>query len=389
MIELALAGCPSSGKSTFFKASTLKDVKIAPYPFTTTSPAEGVGHVTTRCPCSEFKLTCKKCINGTRLVPIKLWDIVGLVPDAHLGKGRGIAFLDDIRQAQALIHIIDASGRTDLEGNAVTGFDPSESVRMLEREIAWWMVDIFKRGMAEKKAAEDFISKFSARFAGLGISSGHLQSALVETRLDATKFRQWRDDQIFDFVNNLRKISKPAIIAANKADVPESEKNIDLLRRAYPDKTIIPTSGDFELALREATKAGIIKYVPGSSKFEITEPTKLSDKQKKALAYIQSFLDKYGSTGIQTALNAAAFKLLDLIVAYPVADPHKMTDKNGNVLPDAFLLKRGATARDLAFAVHEDIGKKFIAAVNARTGQNIGADQPLKDGDIVSIKAGR
>ncbi|MEM7813318.1 MAG: YchF-related putative GTPase [Candidatus Aenigmatarchaeota archaeon] len=391
MIELALAGCPSSGKSTFFKACTLKDVKIAPYPFTTTSPTEGVGHVTAKCPCAEFGLKCNKCIDGTRLVPIKLWDIVGLVPDAHLGRGRGVAFLDDIRQAQGLIHIIDASGKTDLEGNATTGFDPTEAVRMLERELAWWMLGILKRGiaLAPKGKPEPLTQIAAKQFTGLGIKAAQIERAVAECSLDVSAYRAWSDDKLFAFVDQLRAISKPAVIAANKFDLPEAQANLERLKRAYPDRIIVPTSGDLELALREAAAAGIIKYIPGASSIQILQPEKLSSKQKSALDYIQAFLKKNGGTGVQAALNAAAFKLLDLIVVYPVADPHKLTDKNGNILPDAFLIKRDSTARDLAFAVHEEIGKKFISAVNARTGQNIAADQPLKDGDIISIRAGR
>ena len=325
------------------------------------------------------------------MVPIKLWDIVGLVPDAHLGRGRGVAFLDDVRQAQALIHIIDASGRTDLEGNPTSGFDPTEAVRMLEREIAWWMMGILKRGiaMAPRGKAESFIEIAAKQFTGLGIKPDQIERTLTECTLDPGGYRSWSDDKLFAFVDRLRAVSKPSVIAANKCDLPEARANIERLKKAYPDRIIIPTSGDLELALREAAAAGVIKYVPGASSFEMLQPDKLSEKQRHALSYIREFLKNNGSTGVQTALNAAAFKLLDLIVVYPVADPHKLTDKNGRVLPDAFLLKHGSTARDLAFAVHEDIGKKFIAAVNARTGQNIAADQPLKDGDVVSIKAGR
>ncbi|MBI5332587.1 MAG: redox-regulated ATPase YchF [Candidatus Aenigmarchaeota archaeon] len=388
MIELALVGCPSSGKSTFFKASTLKDAKIASYPFTTLAPDEGLAYASAKCPCIELNLNCKKCINGIRFVPIKLWDIAGLVPDAHLGRGRGIAFLDDVRQANALIQIIDISGTTDLEGNPTNDFDPSLSIEMLEKEITYWMLDIFKRDFtrAQHIIAKDFLLLLENRFTGLGIGKNHINKSISSAGLDIEKFKSWTEDQCYAFVNELRKISKPSIVIANKIDI--SSKNIENIKSKYPDKIIIPASADIELALREAAKHEIIEYVPGSSDFRLLK-TGIDEKRMKAIDYMKSFLKKHKSTGIQEAINSTAFDILGLIVVYPVADPNKFADNKGNILPDAFLLKKGSTAHDLAYAVHEDIGKKFIAAADARTKRNISADYVLKNGDVISIKSGK
>lgn len=49
-------------------------------------------------------------------MPIELLDVAGLVPGAHMGKGLGNRFLDDLRQADALVHVVDVSGTTDAEG---------------------------------------------------------------------------------------------------------------------------------------------------------------------------------------------------------------------------------------------------------------------------------
>ena len=388
MIELALVGCPSSGKSTFFKAATLKDAKIASYPFTTLSPDEGLAYASAKCPCIELNLNCKKCISGTRFVPIKLWDIAGLVPDAHLGRGRGIAFLDDVRQAKALIQIIDISGTTDLEGNPASDFNPVFAIEMLEKEITYWMLDIFKRDFARAQhiTSKEFLGLLETRFTGLGIDKNYINKSISLAGLDIEKFKTWTEDQCFSFVNELRKTSKPSIIVANKVDI--SGNNIEKIKNKYPDKIIIPASADIELALREAAKYGIIEYLPGSSDFRLLK-TGMDEKRMRAIDYMKSFLEKHKSTGVQEAINKAAFDLLDLIVVYPVADQNKFTDNKGNILPDAFLLKKGSTAHDLAYAIHEDIGKKFIAAVDARTKRNISADYPLKHGDVISIKSGK
>ncbi|MFH0836618.1 MAG: YchF-related putative GTPase, partial [Candidatus Aenigmatarchaeota archaeon] len=356
MIELALVGCPSSGKSTFFKASTLKDAKIASYPFTTLAPDEGLAHVSTSCPCVELNLNCKKCIGGVRFVPLKIWDIAGLVPDAHLGRGRGIAFLDDVRQANALIQIIDISGNTDLEGHPSEDFNPALAIEMLEKEITYWMLDIFKRDFARVQyiIPKEFLGLVETRFTGLAVEKIHITKALTSTGLDVEKFKSWTDTDCFNFVNELRKISKPSVIVANKIDLGDS--NLEKVKKQYPEKIIIPTSADIELALREAAKHGIIEYIPGSSDFKLLK-TDMDEKRMKAIDYMKSFLEKHKTTGVQEVINKTAFDLLELIVVYPVADPNKFSDNKGNILPDAFLVKRGSTAHDLAYTVHEDIGK--------------------------------
>jgi hypothetical protein len=401
MLELALAGTPSCGKSTFFKAATLKDVKIAPYPFTTTESTEGTAHVSMPCPCKEkSKITsaagasnslCGKCADGTRFVAFKLWDIPGLVANAHAGRGKGIAFLDDIMQCQGLVHLVDCSGKTDLEGNPAEGFYPGEAIHMLETEFDWWLLGIFKRAIsaAGKGSNEPFLKVMTKQFSGLRIKEKDLKDALAGSGLAEAHYKRWTDEELIKFVDYLRKVSKPTLIVANKMDAPGAEKNLESLGKDFPNATIVPASGDFELALREAAKAGLIRYVPGASSFEIKDDSRLSERQKSALKAISSFLAQHKSTGVQRAMNACVYGLLKMIVVFPVADASKWADGKGNVLPDAFLIKSGSTARDLAFEIHKEIGERFISAVNARTGLPISSDQALKHGDIISIKAGR
>jgi hypothetical protein len=149
----------------------------------------------------------------------------------------------------------------------------------------------------------------------------------------------------------------------------------------------VPTSSEFELALRRAAKAGLIEYQPGDSDFKIIRPEALNERQVRALERIRSFLEEWKTTGVQEAIEHAVFRFLRRIVVYPVEDEHKLTDKDGNVLPDAYLMPEGSTARDLAYKVHTDLGERFIRAINARTGRVIGADYRLQDGDVIKIVA--
>jgi len=385
---IAIVGKTNVGKSTFFKAATLVDVEISNRIFTTIKPNEGVAYVTAECPCKELGKICKpknsKCENGLRLVPVKLLDVAGLVPGAHEGRGLGNQFLDDLRQAPVMIHVLDISGTTDSEGNPCKAHNPEEDIKFFEEELDFWYANIFKRvwGQMSKQLEithADFEKHIIERFSGLGITKENVHEAIRKSGVDPTRPTKWTEDDIFRFASNLRKESKPIIIAANKMDLPMSEENFHRLK----SELMVPCCADAELALRKASEAGLIKYVPGSSDFNILK--ELPEKQKHALETIKKLLDKYGSTGVQKCLNMAVFQLMNCIVVYPVEDEVHLSDKKGNVLPDAHLVPKGTTTRELAYIIHSDIGDKFIGAIDARTKRKIGADHELKNGDIIKI----
>jgi ribosome-binding ATPase YchF (GTP1/OBG family) len=137
--------------------------------------------------------------------------------------------------------------------------------------------------------------------------------------------------------------------------------------------------------LRRAAHKNLIYYLPGDSSFEIKQPETLSNKQKEALEVVSNILHKFGSTGIQQVINYACFEILQKIVVYPVEDEYKYTDKKGNILPDARIISYNSTAKDLAYLIHNELGKGFLFAIDARTKQRIGAEQKLKNGDIIKI----
>ncbi|KXS44591.1 MAG: translation-associated GTPase [Methanolobus sp. T82-4] len=386
-MTIGLAGKPNAGKSTFFKAATMADVEIANYPFTTINANKGVTYVRAECPCVERSKRCGHCVEGIRYVPIELIDVAGLVPDAHQGRGLGNTFLDELRQAQAIIHVIDASGGTDVEGNPVDvgEHNPMDDVDFLNREITMWMFGILKRNwdrLARKIQAEGLkIEKvLSEQLAGAGVDEYHVICSLAECKLDHNHVK-WSDDDLVRLCDGIRIMSKPMIIAANKADVAPAEFVSDLQSL---EQIVVPTSAAAELALKSASKSGAIKYDPGDDDFSIIKED-LTPAQKKGLDNVHALLEKRGGTGIQDCINRSVFELLDLIIVYPVEDEGKWTDKNDRMLPDAFLMKRGSTAHDLAYKVHSDIGESFLYAVDAKTKMRLGEKHELKDGDVVKI----
>jgi len=398
MLELGLVGKPNTGKTTFFNAATLANAPVAGYPFTTIDANVGVTYVRSPCPCRELEVTCNpqnsKCVDGIRYVPIRMIDVAGLVEGAHMGRGLGNRFLDNLRMAGALVHIIDAAGSTDAEGKPCPPgtHDPVQDIDFLEVEIAAWLRGLLvkdwpKFARRAKYEELDLVKEIAVRLSGLGIKENHVAQAFREAGVDRSDPERWSDDDLLRFVAEVRKASKPIMIAANKADVPAAEPNIERLRqRGY---LVVPTCSEAELILRRASEKELVQYEPSSSGFEILKPESLNEQQRKALEMIHLLLEKWGSTGIQQVVDKVIYELLNLIVVYPVDDEHKLTDKKGNVLPDAYLVPKGATAREFAYVIHTDLGESFIHAIDARTKRRLGEDYALKGGDVIRIVAAK
>ena len=389
---IGLIGKANVGKSTFFSASTDNIVNIANYPFTTVKPNLGVCHVRINCVCTEFGVKDNPvhsiCIDGIRFIPVQIIDVAGLVPGAHEGKGLGNKFLDDARQADALIHVIDISGSTDSEGRPLTpgSGDPIGDIQFVEEEFDLWLVSIIKRDMDNKEldsSGQSIVQVLKKRLSGLGVTEATLEKVVSKLNLQNKKFKSWTEQEIFDLCQNIRRDVKPVIIAANKADISTSQINLPRLTEKYAN--VVPCTSELEMLLRKAVKNGFIHYLPGDSSFEIKENTQLSDKQKQALEIVSTFIKEHGSTGVQEVINLACFNLLEKIVVYPVEDDSKLSDKKGNILPEAYLLNKESTAKDLAHAVHEELGKGFLFAIDVRTKRRLGADHILKNNDVIKI----
>ncbi|HEA46362.1 MAG TPA: redox-regulated ATPase YchF [Candidatus Pacearchaeota archaeon] len=391
---LGLVGKPSAGKSTFFKAATLAEVSIANYPFTTIKANHGVGYVKVECIDKEFNTKCNPnhgfCISGNRFVPVEIMDVAGLVPGASEGKGLGNQFLDDLRHADAFIHVVDVSGTTNSEGKPVqnASHDPAEDIEFLEKELDKWYFNIlFKAWKAFSRKTEQEKQKFTEavakQFSGLKVDEEDVRSVLLKGNFPE-RSSSWSEKELMKFASALRHESKPMIIAANKIDLEKSEKNFEEIKKRFPDLTFIPCSADSELALREATKAELIDYIPGERDFEMKG--NLNEKQKRALENIKkNVLEKFETgTGVQAVLNHSVFNLLEYIAIFP-AGANKLGDSKGNILPDCFLLPKESTALDFAYFLHTDFGKNFIKAIDARTKKAVGKEYKLKNRDALEI----
>ena len=388
MLSLALAGKPNAGKSTFYTAATRADVDVANYPFTTIDANRGVATARTDCPCLELEERCgnDRCHDGKRYVPLELYDVAGLVPGAHEGRGLGNQFLDELTNADAILHVIDASGGTDAEGEPVEpgSHDPVDDVEFIEQEMTQWLAGIVDRNWeaVERKSRSpefDINDALTELLTGFGATTADVAACLRDLDYPDDPM-QWDDEETEALAAAVRARTKPIILVANKVDIADGD-TLDRLTDAAD--IVIPATADGELALRRAVEAGVVDYDPGDDDFEIVGD--ISDQQAAGLEQIRDVMAEHGGTGVQAALNAAVYDLLDHVTAYPVENETKWVDGQGNVLPDAFLLPDGSTPTDLAAKIHSDIAEGYLHAVNGKTDRRISDDYELDDGDVIKI----
>jgi ribosome-binding ATPase len=390
---IGLLGKANVGKSTFFNSATDLSVQVANFPFTTIDANIGIAFVRTNCICKEMGVldnpVNSRCINGIRFIPVKLIDIAGLVPGAHSGKGLGNKFLDDARQSDVIIHVVDISGSTDEEGKPVSldSGNPLSDIEFVENEFDLWICSLILKDWDKIVRESENLKQrieftISRRLSGLSISEKAVRNAISTVGL-IKKPLNWDKNDLLLLSKQIRRVSKPIIIAANKADLPSSDQNISKLKNL--NRLFFTCVSEAELLLKRALQKNLIYYLPGDSYFEVKNSDNFSIKQMNALNMVSKVLKKFGSTGVQNILNYACFDILNNIVVYPVEDEFKFTDKKGNVLPDARIVSKNITAKELANLIHKELGKGFLYAIDAKSKQRIGAEHILKNNDIIKI----
>jgi len=389
--KIGLVGKPSVGKSSFFNAATMNDVPEGAYPFTTIDPSVGEAYVRVECAAPEFDESCTPsvgfCEEGTRFVPVKLVDVAGLIPGAHEGKGLGNQFLTDLNEADVLVHVVDFSGETDLEGEPTEGHDPRDDIDFLENELDMWYLDILEKGLEryrsgyhgeEKNVEEDLAEQMSA----FKTNKDEIKQVLLATDagLDPSEWDEATKERV---AREIRKRTKPIVIAANKMDKPAAQEHFDDVTADsdYEHLTFVPTSAHAEKALKQAEEAGVVDYQPGASSFEIVGDP--SEEQAAGLEQIREYVEAFGGTGVQDVLESALFDVMGAIAIFP-GSANGRADSQG-VFRDCFILPEDSTTEDFAYHLHSDIGDGLLHGIDCRSNRQVGSDHELEHRDVVEI----
>ena len=397
MIRLGIIGKTNTGKTTFFNAATLERADVSTYPFTTKKANTGTAYVQTVCVCRELGMQDRprnsRCIDGWRFIPVELVDLPGLIKGSWKGKGLGAQFLSIASQADALLHVVDASGSVDANGKLTRpGLgNPVADVYDIEEELTRWFTKIVDKSISKVRrqgSEKDVDRAVFGALAGLKVRLDQVQRSLRETDLVGTELKNWKSDDIERFASKIRDLAKPTMIIANKMDLAYAEQNYKRLGHEFGRALVTPCSADAELALRRAEEKGYIGYIPGEETFQVLAPSKLTPEQSKALVYVQQrVFTKWIRTGVQFALNSCVFKLLNMNCVYPVEDETKFSDKKGNILPDVLLVPYNATLSDVAGHIHTELAQTMIHGIDARTGVRLPADYIVRDRDVIKIVA--
>jgi len=389
--KIGLVGKPSVGKSSFFNAATMNDVPEGAYPFTTIDPSVGEAYVRVDCAAPEFDQSCTPnvgvCEDGTRFVPTKLVDVAGLIPGAHEGNGLGNQFLTDLNEADVLIHIVDFSRKTDIEGETTEGHDPRDDIDFLENELDMWYLGILETGIekhetkyqgADAKIEVDLAEQMSA----FKTNKDEIKQIILSLGLELDT-ETWDDDDREALAREIRKRTKPMLIAANKMDTPEAQANWEEITSDpdYDHLTFVPTSAHAEKALKTAAEGGVVDYTAGEDHFEIVE--EVSADQEAGLEQIREFVSEFGGTGVQEAIETALFDVLGSIAVFP-GSANGSADEKG-VFRDCFILPEESTTSDFAYFLHSDIGDGLLHGIDCRSKRQVGADHELDHRDVIEI----
>jgi len=385
LLKIGLVGKPNTGKSTIYSALTSNTVDIANYPFTTVKANLGIALVPKPCPEKIIGKKCNPregtCINGTRYVPVEIIDVPGLIEGASEGKGMGNEFLDNIRDANALIHIFDLSDFPINSDGKSPGYDELIGIEM---EMVKWLSSKISRDwerFAKKADSSDERIERSLlkKIGSMGINEKQIAVILGKSAYPS-KLTLWGDDDFDQLSKDILFVSKSLVPLGNKADLID-EKTAYRIRSIVSNCAMV--SGDYDLAVQRAYTHSMISSL--ESNFEISE--NVPEKIRIALEKIRSFFSEKWVSRINYFLSSVVTDKLKYIVVFPVYDEGQWTDKAGNILPDAFLVPEGSTALDLAFRIHTDIGNGFIRAIDAKSRRVVGKDHVLGDGDIIRIVA--
>jgi ribosome-binding ATPase len=356
-MKVGIVGMPNAGKSSLFTALTGVAAEAANYPFTTIEPNIAI------VPVHDERLNVVAgIVRASKIVPdtIAFHDIAGLVAGAHKGEGLGNQFLANIRETDAIVHVVRAH-TDDAVVHPEGRVDPLSDIETIETELIY----------ADLEQAERRFERVSKQ-----AKSGD-RSAIAEAR--------WLSQVI-----EALQAGKPARTVPPPHDAPNALRDLSPLTAkpvlfvANVDEgsDVVPT------AIAEHAAAVGARAVAVSARLE-SELGELSDDDAAAMREDLGLAE----SSLQTVVRGA-FELLDLVAFFTAGE-----DKPAQ----SWHLRRGLSVWHAAGLIHSDIQRGFVRAeivgwealrdaggyAGARDRGTLrleGRDYVVADGDVITVK---
>jgi ribosome-binding ATPase YchF (GTP1/OBG family) len=276
------------------------------------------------------------------------------------------------------------------------GYDPSADIAWLRHEIVEWIRgnlmqkwgSIRRRHIAVKATA---VETLQGQFSGYGSTS-----AVVARTLDKMGLKEplehWSDETVEKVVNAFTDEKFPTVIALNKIDHPDADKNIAKIAKMQDPNTIVLCSAISEIFLRKMAKQGYIRYIEGSEFVDTREDLiaegdpdggglkELDEKNKNRIENLKDMvLYRFGSTGVVQVLSKAA-EILGLTPVFTVRNTSTFQSgaaHSNAVFRDCVLVKKNTTVAEVGRKI---MGDAPIAYIEGPGGIRVAEDQIVSPG---------